>query len=121
MTRPLLDENHLHPAVRERISRDGAEIIGAVQAAVAAHRVVVVGMSMNPFVKRARQALDAAGIAHHDIDYGGYHSQWRQRLMLKMWTGWPTFPMVFVRGVLVGGADDVRALIARGELGPHAG
>jgi glutaredoxin-related protein len=33
-----------------------------------------------------------------------------------MWTGWPTFPMVFVKGVLVGGADDVRRLIASGEI-----
>jgi glutaredoxin-related protein len=33
-----------------------------------------------------------------------------------MWSGWPTFPMVFVRGVLVGGATELRTLIASGEL-----
>jgi glutaredoxin-related protein len=33
-----------------------------------------------------------------------------------LWTGWPTFPMVFVRGQLVGGAQDLEALIASGEL-----
>jgi glutaredoxin-related protein len=33
-----------------------------------------------------------------------------------MWTGWPTFPMVFVRGMLIGGAQDVEKLIAAGEL-----
>jgi glutaredoxin-related protein len=33
-----------------------------------------------------------------------------------MWTGWPTFPMVFVRGILVGGASDVNRLSASGEL-----
>jgi len=33
-----------------------------------------------------------------------------------MWSGWPTFPMVFVKGVLVGGADDVARLIKSGEL-----
>jgi glutaredoxin-related protein len=33
-----------------------------------------------------------------------------------MWTGWPTLPMVFVRGVLVGGADDLQRLIDSGEL-----
>jgi glutaredoxin-related protein len=38
------------------------------------------------------------------------------RNALKMWTGWPTFPMVFVRGTLVGGADDLRRLIDSGEL-----
>jgi len=33
-----------------------------------------------------------------------------------MWTGWPTFPMVFVRGVLVGGCHETKALIDSGEL-----
>ena len=33
-----------------------------------------------------------------------------------MWTGWPTFPMVFVKGTLVGGASDLDKLIAGGEL-----
>jgi len=32
------------------------------------------------------------------------------------WTGWPTFPMVFVKGVLVGGAEDLARLIEKGEL-----
>lgn len=35
---------------------------------------------------------------------------------LKMWTGWPAFPMVFVKGALVGGADDLARLHASGEL-----
>jgi monothiol glutaredoxin len=33
-----------------------------------------------------------------------------------MWTGWPTFLMVFVEGVLIGGADDLQRLIDSGEL-----
>jgi monothiol glutaredoxin len=33
-----------------------------------------------------------------------------------MWTGWPTFPMVFVKGVLVGGASDLGRLIANWEM-----
>ena len=41
---------------------------------------------------------------------------WRPRGALKMWTGWPTFPMVFVKGTLVGGYDDLKKLIDSGEL-----
>ena len=33
-----------------------------------------------------------------------------------IWTGWPTFPMVFVKAILVGGASDLARLIAKGEL-----
>ncbi len=116
MPRPILAEDRIHPAIRSKIAGLHADVLTQVQEAVARHSVVVVGMAANPFVRQARRALDAAGVAHHDLDYGGYLSQWRRRNTLKLWTGWPTFPMVFVKGVLVGGADDVRQLIDRGEL-----
>lgn len=117
MNRPILDPAALHPAIRERVAQAHAELLRQAQEAVASHPVVVFGMAGNPFVRQARKALDAAGIAHHDIDHGGYLSQWRARNALKMWTGWPTFPMIFVKGVLVGGASDLKALMASGELG----
>lgn len=116
MPRAVLDEDHIHPAIRARIAGHHADVVQEVQRAVAAHPVVVVGMGQNPFPRRARRALDAAGIAHHDLDYGNYFSGWRRRNALKLWTGWPTLPMVFVRGMLVGGADDLARLMASGEL-----
>lgn len=116
MPRPVLDESKIHPAVRERVAGLHADVVREVQSALERHPVVVVGMRQNPFVKKARKALDAAGVAHHDIDYGSYFGDWRRRNALKMWTGWPTLPMVFVKGMLVGGADDLAALIASGEL-----
>ena len=60
--------------------------------------------------------LDPAGIAYKYIEYGSYFGEWRKRLALKMWTGWPTLPMVFVKGVLVGGAQDLERMIQNGEL-----
>jgi glutaredoxin-related protein len=116
MPRAVLEETQLHPAIRAKVAGLHADLVREVQAAVAAHAVVVVGMRGNPFVKKARKALDGAGIVHHDLDYGSYFGDWRRRNALKMWTGWPTFPMVFVRGALVGGAEDLIALIASGEL-----
>ena len=116
MPRPILDEAHLHPSVRERIATHYADTLREVQQAIQQHAVVVVGMRQNPWPRKARQALDAAGIAHHDLDYGSYLSEWRRRTALKMWTGWPTMPMVFVKGNLVGGAQDLIKLIESGEL-----
>ncbi|MBL8306847.1 MAG: glutaredoxin [Rubrivivax sp.] len=115
-SRALLPEDQLHPAIRERVAGWHAATVAEAQAAIARHAVVVIGMHQNPFVKKARAALDAAGVAHHDILIGNYFSEWRRRTALKLWTGWPTFPMVFVKGLLVGGADDLNALIASGEL-----
>ena len=116
MPRAILDEAHIHAAIREKIASHHADIIDEVRAAIAAHPVVVVGMTQNPMPKKARKALDAAGIAHHYLEYGSYFNNWRRRNALKMWSGWPTFPMVFGKGVLVGGAEDVARLIANGEL-----
>ena len=116
MNRPILAESAIHPAIRQRIAEHHQRVIERVQTAIAQHAVVVVGLSGNPFVTKARKALVAAGLAHEYIEFGSYFSQWRLRNALKMWTGWPTFPMVFVRGTLVGGADDLRRLIDSGEL-----
>ena len=116
MTRPLLAESAIHPAIRERINTLHLPVIARVQSAISQHPVVVVGLSGNPFVGKARKALGAVGVAHEYIEFGSYFSQWRLRNALKMWTGWPTFPMVFVRGTLIGGSDDLRRLIDSGEF-----
>jgi glutaredoxin-related protein len=116
MPRTILGEAQIHPAVRETIANYHSDIVKEVQAAVAANEFVIVGMRQNPFPKKARKLLDAAGLPYRYLEYGSYFGDWRRRLALKMWTGWPTFPMVFVKGVLVGGADDLARLIEKGEV-----
>lgn len=116
MARSILDEAHIHPPIREIVAGHQADIVCEVQAALAGNAVVVVGMSQNPFPKKACKLLEAAGVACKYMEYGSYFSDWRRRGALKMWSGWPTFPMVFVKGVLVGGAADLERLIKNGEL-----
>ncbi len=116
MSRSVLDGAHIHAAIRDKISNNHADIVREVQAAVSTHDVVVVGMAQNPFPRRARKALDALGTPYIYLEYGSYLGQWRRRNALKMWTGWATFPMVFVKGVLVGGASDLQRLIDDGEF-----
>jgi len=116
MPRSILDEAHIHPSIREAVAARHAEVVREVQNAVAANDVVVIGMAQNPFPKKARRLLDAAGIPYAYLEYGSYFAQWRRRNALKMWAGWPTMPMIFVKGVLVGGADDLQRLHASGEL-----
>ena len=116
MPRPILAESNIHPAIREVVASHHADIVRDVQAAIAANVVVVVGMSGNPFPRKARNLLNDAGIVHEYLEYGSYFSQWKPRGSLKMWAGWPTFPMVFVKGSLIGGHDDLKKLIDSGEL-----
>lgn len=116
MPRQILSEEHIHPAIRDKIAGNHDDLLQEVIAAIAEHDVVVVGMAQNPFPKKARAALKASGIAHHYMEYGSYLSLWRRRNALKMWTGWPTFPMIFVKGTFIGGFADLQALITSGAL-----
>jgi glutaredoxin-related protein len=116
MARSILDEEHIHPAIRETIANNHADIVREVQAAIASNDIVVAGMGQNPFPKKARQILERQGCKFKYLEYGSYLSGWRRRNALKMWTGWPTFPMVFVKGTLVGGANDLKGLVESGEL-----
>ena len=116
MPRPILDEAHIHPAIRDTVANFKADILHEVQAALVVSPVVVVGMRQNPFPKKARKLLDARGIKYQYLEYGSYMASWRDRLALKMWTGWPTFPMVFVKGQLIGGYQDLEKLVEKGEL-----
>jgi len=116
MPRPILDEAHIHSAIRDKVATNRTGIVKEVQAAIASSDVVVVGMGINPAPRKARRLLDAAGIQYKYLEYGSYLREWRLRTALKMWTGWQTFPMIFVKGILIGGASDLEKLIASGEL-----
>ena len=114
--RTILDEARVHPAIRDAVANHHADIVHNVQAASTSNPVLVVGMAQNPFCRKARRLLDTAGVPYQYLEYGSYLGQWRKRNALKMWSGWPTFPMVFVKGTLVGGAAEIGRLIDTGEL-----
>ncbi|HEY4103536.1 MAG TPA: glutaredoxin [Polyangiaceae bacterium] len=114
--RDTFPEAKIHPAIQEKIATYRQEQVEQVKRLIAAHRVVVVGMTQNPFPKKARRFLDAKGIKYEYLGIGSYLSEWKPRLVLKMWTGWPTFPMIFIDGALIGGFEDLERLDASGEL-----
>jgi len=116
MARRILDVEHIHPSIRDTIASYGSAVLDEVQAAVASQDVVVVGMRQNPFPRRARKLLEQQAIPYRYLEYGSYVSQWRERLKLKLWTGWPTFPMIFVKGVLIGGFADLQRVVEAREL-----
>ena len=109
--RTVLRPEAIHSEIRDEVGSYQCDIVQEVVETIAARRVVVVGMRYNDAVYKARKALKKAGIDFTYLEYGSYTSQWRKRLALKMWTGWPTFPMVFVDQSLVGGSKELLALL----------
>lgn len=116
MNRPLLRPEHQTADVQKAISGYHRQTIEEVTATIAANRIVVVGMAQNPFVKKVRAALHAANEDFRYLEYGSYFSLWKPRLAIKMWSGWPTFPQVFVDGVLIGGYKETVAELQAGTI-----
>ncbi len=120
-TRPRLEERSVAPAALSVMEGFHAEVVREVQDAVRAERVVVVGMAQNPHVRNVRRALDEAGVTYKYLEYGSYLSQWKKRLAIKLWSGFPTFPQVYVSGTLIGGEDLTKAALADGSLKSQVG
>ena len=114
--RPMLALDKRTDTVAKAIADYHAGVVARVKDAIERDPVVVVGMAQNPFVKKAREALNGAGVSFTYIEYGSYLSAWKERLAIKLWSGWPTFPQVFVKGVLIGGNQETRAALADGSL-----
>lgn len=116
MPRLILDEEKIHPAIADRVANYHRHTVEEVAAAVEENDLVVVGMKGNPHCAKARKMLKARGAEYTYIEFGSYMKEWRRRSALKMWTGWPTFPMVFHQGIFVGGASDLGALLESNQI-----
>ncbi len=106
--RPIIEESQVEANARKAIENFHPQVVKEVQEAIKKHEWVIVGMDQNPVVKQARKYLDSKSISYFYICHGSYLSQWKVRLAIKLWSGWPTFPQVFHKGVLIGGATDLK-------------
>jgi monothiol glutaredoxin len=116
MNRETLSAEHIDAEALNQITSYHSNIVKEVQNAVKKNQVVVVGMRQNPVVKKAQKTLTAAGIPFTYLEYGSYFSAWKPRLAIKLWSGWPTYPQVFVNGKLIGGCREMIEALEAGKI-----
>jgi glutaredoxin len=107
--RRILPSERVSPRIQNAIKNFHPLIVEQVENAIAKNAVVVVGNRGNYFVKKARKNLQKWNVAYEYLEFGSYFSFWNERQTLKAWTGFSTFPMIFVNGVLIGGNSDLEA------------
>jgi glutaredoxin len=107
--RRILPSECVSPRIQNAIKNFHPEIVEQVENAIAKNAVVVVGNRGNYFVKKALKNLQKWNVAYEYLEFGSYFSFWNERQTLKAWTGFSTFPMIFVNGVLIGGNSDLEA------------
>ena len=113
MERKILADVQLHPEALKFITQKNATTVNEVMNVVINNKIVVIGMALNPFVKKAKKILDENKMDYTYLEYGGYLSQWQKRLAIKLWSGWPSFPQVFIDGKLVGGYSDLEKFLKK--------
>ena len=116
MNRNILSTENVEPEALSQITNFHSEVVKEVIDAIGSNRVVVVGMAQNPVVKKVKKALNKANITYKYLEFGSYFSAWKPRLAIKLWSGWPTYPQVFVNGKLIGGCDDTIRALQDGKL-----
>jgi len=116
MTRYILDKSKIHPSIQNAISENHRDFVEEIISIVESKPIVVIGMGINPVCKKACKLLSNQGFDFEYLEYGSYFKEWRKRNALKMWTGWRTFPMVFINGTLIGGAENLSLLIKSNEM-----
>lgn len=117
MPRTILSKEQIHPAAQAQVGIPAYEAtVKEVQTKIGQDKVVMVSMAQNPYPKKARKLFEAEGIAFTELSYGSYFSCWHQRLAIKMWSGWPTLPMIFINGQLIGGFQELQQLQTSGQL-----
>lgn len=116
MSRNILPADRIDEGVRELVASEYADTMQEVIHAVESEPIVVIGMEFNPHCVRARKALKSADVDFTYLSYGGYTREWRRRTAIKMWSGWQTYPQVFVKGVLIGGATELINMLESGQL-----
>lgn len=107
MERKMLSKDQIHPAAYKFITENNIATIDEIISAITKNKIVVVGMSQNPVVKKARKILEVRKMEYTYLSYGSYFSKWKQRLAIKLWSGWPTYPQIFIDGKLIGGCSDL--------------
>lgn len=116
MSREILNSDHIEPEALSKITSYHSSVVKEVQSAVNSNKVVVVGMAQNPFVKKVKKALEDAKVEYKYLEYGSYFGGWKPRLAIKLWSGWATYPQVFVNGKLVGGYEDTVNALKAGKI-----
>lgn len=122
MSKPTIATRPTHTLlsseIADSVNRYHTTILDEVIQHVAQDDIVVIGMAWNPSVQKANRLLASKDYTHTYLEYGSYISHWKERLSIKMWSGWPTFPQVFVKGVLIGGFDDLSVLMTNDAFQP---
>jgi glutaredoxin 3 len=96
---------------------DGSTLEEKVDSFILKHSVVVISKSYCAFCRDVKDLLASrVGVKVHIIEVNVHPDGTKIHNYIKKKTGKATVPVVFIRGKLIGGCDDVKTLHVKGDL-----
>ena len=99
-----------------RLSDFHQPLIEQLQQEIHSHDIVVVGLAYQPSTQRVIKELNKLDCLTQCIEISPWIGSSEKRLAIKIWSGWPSFPQIFVRGMLIGGELELGNFVASGDF-----
>ena len=78
--------------------------------------IVVIGVQLSSRNRQVSSLLQATNHTVKELYLRPWMMDKHKKLAVMLWSGWPTFPQIFIRGMLIGGEQELRRTIQNGEL-----
>ena len=78
--------------------------------------IVVIGVQLSPQNSQVRALLQFTNHTAKEIYLRPWMLNKHKKLAVMLWSGWPTFPQIFIRGMLIGGEQELRRAIHNGDF-----
>lgn len=103
---------------KHEFEKEKVDIFERIKKILAMFPVVtfIKGTPHDPFCKYSRSFIDL--ITAQQIRYKSYNifKDEKLRCYLRLYSGWKTYPQIYVNGKIIGGVDKVKELIESGEF-----
>ena len=103
--------------VTDTVNRYRHTVVKEVIQHVSENYIFMVGMAWKEVIKR----IGTYEYNDTHVEYGAYLSLCKERLPIQMGSSYETFPLLFVQGILMGGLDDLKALIEKESISTVVG
>jgi glutaredoxin-related protein len=83
-------------------------LLTSISVSVEKNTCVVITIENGPYTRQILEILKDNGIEVQLIEIGTPFTKIKEREMVKIWSGWDSFPQIYLNGFLLGGYEELK-------------
>jgi glutaredoxin-related protein len=84
------------------------DLLTSISVSVEKNTCVVITIENGPYTRQILEILKENGIEVQLIEIGTPFTKIKEREMVKIWSGWDSFPQIYLNGFLLGGYEELK-------------